>query len=224
MASFCAGGVCTHERGGSGVGSQRGGSGSDYPIWSPPGRGDTWGTCGDPELDALLARSRELGQLRSQFQGPESTYIRWLIDEEIGSLTRRFAKLSGRDYTTARSQPAPVPDWMQEYITPTPMQASEYYGGRERGGLSRSRKRGEEQQANVLRPLGAQEELPPEQMGLMAGYQAWGKAGSPTSFSTQAIERMADWQRHWSYYTKQSQTLMPQQVKHAPRWRTPEQR
>ena len=90
----------------------------------------------------------------------------------------------------------PVPEWMREY-TETSMP---------RGA------------AFELRPLGAQAQLGSEELGSMAGYLGWTRAGAPTEYSPEAIEKMADWERWWEEYKRQSMKLFPRRVTLGARW------
>ena len=231
------------------------------------------------------ARLRELSELKSQFPGAESTYIRWLIGNEMreirnqieslrasqksgaagaagayaeadvyraasqlpGELTRVAPGegLSGaeRDVSEAlqRAQAEydtgappqyqapegpPVPDWMLPYLetgmaartgtvdaTRTPRGTTQPSGTHLEGG----------RRAAELRPLGAQAELTPDQLGQMAGYMGWGRAGSPWKFSEGAVMKMADWQRYWDEYVRLSQKLFPTQVRMQANWRAARQ-
>lgn len=111
---------------------------------------------------------------------------------------------------------APVPSWMAPYLEPSmpltraedlPQQPSTEYS-----------------KALTLRPLGAQAELLPEQLGQMAGYLAWGKAGSPYMYSERAIQEMADWERWWQPYTTLSKSLFPTQTRLGASWMPAQQR
>ena len=91
----------------------------------------------------------------------------------------------------------PVPEWMREYME-----------------TSMPRGVGLE-----LRPLGAQAQLGPEELGNMAGYLGWIRAGAPTQYSPEAIQKMSDWEKWWEEYKRQSMKLFPQRVTlGAPRW------
>jgi hypothetical protein len=80
----------------------------------------------------------------------------------------------------------------------------------------------------ALRPMGAQAELTPEQMGLMAGYLAYGAAGAPKSLYGQdlggTLATMADWQTPWEQYVRQSQKLFPKATNLRTNWLTARQR
>jgi len=178
------------------------------------------------EVTALTQQMRRYGELRDQFYGPEATYIRWLIDDKIRQLSAQKEELLGRE-GFYKQKALPVPDWMQEYMeTSMPLEKSEYPYTGEAVGRKGRRGYGKEEKpkASTLRPLGAQAELSPEQMGLMAGYTAWGKAGSPYSYSEGAIRDMADWQRWWEPYTRLSKSLFPKETKLRSRWTTALQR
>lgn len=162
-------------------------------------------------------RINELYGLLGQFHGPESGFIRWMIRNKIKGLEYELDKMRG--VTEARPPtyaPPPIPDWMQEYIVPGETI--------ERGAPSRAKWGERTKQTYKLKPLSAQEELTPEQMGQMAAYQAWQKAGAPTEYSDWALRAMSDWQRHWDYYTRQSESLFPQKTKQTTRWKVATQR
>ena len=150
-----------------------------------------------------------LGNLMGQFWGPEAAWIRWLIGERISQIGRKF------DMEMPEREPPPVPDWMQEYVIP---QEEVIPSGR-RG----IRRPPQTRTTYQLRPLSAQAKLSPEQQSLMAGFQAWQKAGAPTRYSESAIERMSDIDRWWSPYQMESQAMFPKSpIK--PRWATAVQR
>ena len=90
-----------------------------------------------------------------------------------------------------------LPDWMGEYMT-----------GGEFG----------------LRPMGAQADLDPEDMGMPQGYMGWTKAGSPTEYSdeyAQSLQSLPNW---WEQYTKESQRLFPKgNIGGQANWRTAKQ-
>ena len=91
----------------------------------------------------------------------------------------------------------PVPRWMREYMEPSMPRGVGF----------------------ELRPLGAQAQLGPEELGHMAGYLGWTRAGAPTRYSPEAIQKMADWEKWWEEYKRQSMKLFPQRVTlGAPRW------
>ena len=170
-------------------------------------------------------RIKDLSGLLSDYRGPEAGHIRWLIKNRIKELEWKLARqrgiksIRGRDPEFA---PPPVPDWMKPYIeTGMPYEG---VSPEQRGGGRTLGKREEDKGIGQLRPLGAQEELTPDQMAQMAGYQAWGKAGAPTRFSEDALRSMSDWQRHWQPYTRLSQSLFPKQAKLGKGWRTASQR
>ena len=180
----------------------------------------TTGSC-NAEVRAIDAQISNYAALRSFATGPEGTYIRWIIGDKISRLIGQREKLLGRE-SYYKAKPPPVPSWMQEYIEPsTPLEKSQYpYTGEPRRGRVAEGK----PKASALRPIGAQAELSPEQMGLMAGYQAWGMAGSPYSFSEGAIRDMAEWRRWWEPHTRLSESQFPTKAKLGGRWATALQR
>lgn len=172
-------------------------------------------------MEEIRAAQRDLSVLSTQFTGPESTYIRWVINNRINQLHTKAENLRATTFgwnqgrtTKFEPEPPPIPDWMREYMEPS-MPAGE--PSRFRDILGRGREKAVE-----LRPMGAQAELTPERMGQMAGYQAWGKAGSPTGVGS--IAEMADWRRWWEPYVSLSKSLFPQKTKLGTRRATAEQR
>jgi len=59
---------------------------------------------------------------------------------------------------------------------------------------------------------------------MMAGYTAWGAAGSPRRASVEALTEMADWQKSWQAQARLSESLFPKQVRLRKGWRTAIQR
>ena len=161
---------------------------------------------------------RDLQGLLSQFTGPESGFTRWLINKKIHNLRYKLASLRGIESARPTEyKPAPVPDWMQQYIQPIETAPVTETRGRQRRPV-------ETKQLGTLSSLGAQEELTSTQQAQMAGYLAWQKAGAPTEYSAGALRDMSDWSRWWEEYTRQSQALFPKQQSLTPRWRVAEQR
>lgn len=161
--------------------------------------------------------------------------MRWLIKDRMVGLQRRADRLrrevkdgvqvAPRAPSGVSSIPEPpIPAWMEEYLERSaPAAVPEYSAGQ----LARPSSRGAPptpEGAAALRPMGAQAELTPEQMGLMAGYQAWGAAGSPRRYSEEALIEMSDWQKSWDPYTRLSESLFPKQAKLRGDWRTALQR
>jgi len=167
------------------------------------------------------AEINDLRGLLRQFSGPEATYIRWLINRQIQDKTAERERLSGRKYEP-RYEETPMPDWMKEYLE-TSMPVGVTTPTTEGRG-----RRGQQQDvsklASTLRPMGAQAELTPEQMGQMAGYGAWGASGSPYGFSEANITSMADWERWWAPHVRLSQELFPKQTKLGSKWMPAAQR
>jgi len=161
---------------------------------------------------------QDLYGLMGQFTGPESGFIRWLINKKIQDLQYKVGKMRG--VTEARPpayKPPPVPNWMQQYIQPAKTVPVTETRGRQRRPV-------DTKQLGTLSSLGAQEELTPQRQAQMAGYLAWQKAGAPTEYSEWSLRNMSDWQRRWEEYTRQSQALFPKQQSLTTRWRTAEQR
>ena len=234
----------------------------------------------DP-IARLKAKIGDLAELLSYFPGAESTYIRWLINNQITKLqnqidyeysqrsARASAKLGAIERAEARAgvsgevpqyktvlervsaptltnpyavrfeprlienpeytyqqkveptkewlatvggetelsqtpaSSAPIPDWMRPYL-----ESSIPYG---------------ETTTPSLRPIGAQAQLSTQQLGQMAGYEAWGRAGAPTTFSESALMAMADWQKWWEPFINKSKALFPKQTTLGKRWRVSSQ-
>jgi len=168
--------------------------------------------------EAKAARIKALKNLRNSFTGPESTFIRWLLNNALEA-----AKIApvGTSYLRVKETPPPIPDWVKAYVEPSiPYQKEEVFTAP----TAESKKRQYPQPAGVpsLRPLSAQEELSPERLGYLMGYQAWGKMGGPTALRESTMERtitgLADWERWWPQYTALSQNLFPTKAKLRPRW------
>jgi len=154
---------------------------------------------------------QDLRWLLNQYSGQEGAVIRHLIRNRIAELQYQIDR--GR-VSTARApeyEPPPVPEWMKPYVETRTVPAEE-------PPHRMRREQPETKEVQVLRPLGAQTELTPEQMGYMAGYQAWLEAGAPTRFDENILPELSDWQRYWEYYKRQSQALFPKQQRLAPRW------
>lgn len=174
------------------------------------------------------------------FQGPESTWIRWLIKRGMqniiaGAQARGLERGWLEDYMTPRGEmpeglskheqylwrnqpdygvPA-IPDWMWEYIVPVTTQTE---AGKGRGTRTRT------STTYTLRPLGAQEKLSAEQQNMLAGWLAWAKAGFPSKFSEQALIEASDIERHWTPYVTESQAMFPKAPPGKPQWATAVQR
>lgn len=101
-----------------------------------------------------------------------------------------------------QAQTMPIPDWMKPYLEP----AIQYEGA------------AEGTQAATVRPIGAQAKLSPTQLGQLAGYEAWGRAGAPTEYSEGALEAMADVDRWWTPLVNLSKALFPSQQRLKARW------
>jgi len=163
-------------------------------------------------------KMRELSGLLRQFTGPESGFIRWLINKKMQDLQYEVGKKRGLSaIRPPEYAPPPIPDWMQQYIQPIETAPVMETRGRQRRPV-------ETKQLGTLSSLGAQEELTSTQQAQMAGYLAWQKAGAPTKYSGSALRGMSDWQRWWGEYTRQSQALFPKQQSLTTRWRVGEQR
>jgi len=104
----------------------------------------------------------------------------------------------------------PLPEWLQEYLEPS-MPA----------GVEGARK-----QAYALRPLGAQADLSLEQMGQMAGYLGWTKAGAPTRWSQwlgpgpeksyageRYLEKREKFLPWWQEYQRKAQAMFPSEAR-----------
>lgn len=144
----------------------------------------------------------------------------------IQSMARGFEQTS-EEYQPLRTstsdvagftpEPPPVPDWLLPYLEPSITAEGTQPQGR--GWLP-----GAEGRTPTLRPLGAQAELDPEQLGLMAGYGAWTAAGAPYEYSQANITEMADWQKSWLPHTRLSESLFPKQTRLGARWMPTRQR
>lgn len=183
---------------------------------------------GQTLLARLKAEIVDLKELSRQFSGAEATWMRWLIATKVQGLNSNIDSLRGVA-PSKRGQapsPPPIPAWMEEYLEKSiPAAVPEYSAYGEQ--LARPSPRGARpapEGAATLRPMGAQAELTPDQMGLMAGYQSWAAAGSPRRYSEGAITEMADWQKHWAQHTRLSESLFPKQAKLGQRWTTALQR
>jgi len=161
---------------------------------------------------------QDLYGLMGQFTGPESGFIRWLINKKIQDLQYEVGKMRGvTEAHPPAYKPPPVPNWMQQYIQPAEtVPAWQARGSKERKVATK--------QLGTLAPLGAQEELTPQRQAQMAGYLAWQKAGAPTEYSKWSLRDMSDWSRWWEEHRRQSEALFPRQQSLSPRWRVAEQR
>lgn len=223
-------------------------------------------------LDEIHGEQADLRNLLRQFRGPEATYIRWIIQNELTQLARREQRMrrsqqdlhirndirlgeeeikegvtganKGQDRIdnaltrkvalkkrldkTPEYDPLepPMPEWMEEYIDRSMPAIKPHTGLTEQQGRHGGHWAGFQrpEQARALRPLGAQAELTPEEMGFMGGYLGWAKAGSPHEYSEEAVMAMADWQKHWQQHTRLSESLFPKQAKLGQRWTTALQR
>ena len=185
--------------------------------------------------DQIRQQIADLQNFKDQFPGPEGTFIRWLIRQKQtelhNQLETEFHGLfdAGDPLFLREYEPPPIPDWLAPYVEPSmPYQKSQYPYTDEpvedKMPWKRRGRDGEAVETPSLRPLGAQAELTPEQLGLMAGYQAWGRAGSPMRYSGGAIRDMADWQRWWDQYVALSKSLFPKSQKKTAGWQTARQR
>jgi len=154
---------------------------------------------------------QDLRWLLNQYSGPEGAVIRHLIRNRIADLQYQIDRGRVTEARAPEYEPPPVPEWMKPYIETRTVPVEEPIRGRRR-------EQPETKEVQVLRPLGAQTELTPEQMGYMAGYQAWLEAGAPTRFQESMLPELSDWQRYWEYYKRQSQALFPKQQRLTPRW------
>jgi len=169
-------------------------------------------------LGAYLAGRRDVDamryewQLREEGRGGEADALK---SARMGGTTGIAAIPS----IAGEFTPPPIPDWMQKYIDPSvPLKRSPL----EEKGVGPSLQAFGYKRPGALRPFGAQEELTPEEMLFMAGYQAWGKAGAPTGMG--GLTEMADWQKHWQPHVALSQKLFPKQAKLGKRWSVASQR
>jgi len=209
-------------------------------------------------IEYLSAQAGMYEEMKGQFSGAESTYIRWMLDNKIKEVYHQInreresnregyrqmlttyakaqteagdiegaqktlelaAKKIGGEIPPYEAEPPPMPSWLGEYL-----ESSIPYKKEDVTEQAKQRRSfNQEELTPSLRPLGAQAELNPEQMGLMAGYQAWGKAGAPSRYSEQALLEMSQWERWWEPYVSLSKKLFPKQTALGTRWMTARQR
>jgi len=157
---------------------------------------------------ADVQRLQDLQFLYDQYSGPEGAVIRHLLKNEIEELKYVTSSLYHVPIKPPEYKPPPIPEWMKPYVeTRTVTEEAKMPWAQPKT-----------KTVGVLRPLGAQTELTPEQMGYMAGYQAWLEAGSPRKVTPEILSRLSDWQRYWDYYKRQSEELFPKQQSLTPRW------
>jgi len=160
-------------------------------------------------------RIANLRQLQMEYSGPEGAMIRWLIGNRVKTLEYDLAKRYARSEVRQPEyeEAPPIPSWMEPYVETRTVPVKEGPG-------KSSRRRGGEKtkEIKVLRPLGAQTELTPDQMAYMAGYEAWQKSGMPTQYSQNALLGMSQLERYWQPHTTLSQSLFPRQQTQTPRW------
>ena len=130
--------------------------------------------------------------------------------EAAGTGAERIAGAMGRDIGGAGRRPElgepPIPDWMRPYVVAQPK-------AKKKGWLTGLGEKYTvpETEIQPLRPLGAQAELTPDQLGQMSGYLAFMR-GRPTDIAGQ-----------WAPYSRLSQSLFPKQVKLGKRKRVAKQ-
>jgi hypothetical protein len=155
-----------------------------------------------------------------------SSYVgAWLASNTITGLKKELALAYGASRSSVKNmqpKPLPIPDWMKPYLEPAiPYQKENVMGTP----LGRKEQRygSRQPQTASLRPLGAQAELTPEQMGYLSEYQAWGQAGSPKTFTDQMAYNLANQSKWWEGYTTKSQSLFPTAGKLRANWATAKQ-
>ena len=232
--SSCPGGVCNYG----------GGTSTPWTWNTDPNYAGRYG--GQETLLDIFAKNRAwcerwreanlaYNSMLRQYQGPESTWIRWFLKYNkgaiIGSMLGKTPSAktmskgwldryisgdlplhTGREgefFREYRGELPAIPDWMQEYIMPTTT--------KEEGRGTR------ESTTYTLRPLGAQERLNAEQQAQLAGFLAWSKAGFPTRWGEDALIAMSDIERHWTPYATESQSMFSRGVQ-KPKWATMTQR
>ena len=178
--------------------------------------------------------------LLRQFQGPESTWIRWLIKRNKGMI---ISDMLGRDaygksmskgwldryisgdlplhtgkeaefYQKHYGEIPALPDWMRDYIIPVTTETEVSKG---RGTQTKT------STSYTLRPLSPTAKLDAEQQNQLAGFLAWSKAGFPTKWSEDALIQMSDIERHWTPYTMESEAMFSK-APTKPKWATTFQR
>ena len=178
----------------------------------------------EEEREARLEYTRIMGQVAARqrvlerYTAPEDYITQWLIQRDIDKLKYKAAQVKGREVKRPTLEGVPIPDWMREYLEPS-------ISGLERRPKGIAEPKEEipwaERQAFALRPLGAQTELAAPELGMMAGYLGWGKAGAPLEFGEEYVRGMENLPLWWREYLAQSQKLFPRAARlPKPTWRT----
>lgn len=147
---------------------------------------------------------------------------------------RRFAEMgrekSDRDYQ-GQDLNIPIPAWLKKFFTQRAEQANKEAGARQPSAHRGAAEKETETKdlpnwGTPFIPMGAQEELNPEQMMDMIAYMGWAKGGRPTAFNEkgmdkylQGIKSAPDW---FKYYAEKSKGLFPRERRHETmrgRWR-----
>jgi hypothetical protein len=202
--------------------AQKLGWGRYYDLF-PETFGATGGAPQFNQLKNLQGQIADLNSLKQQYANdPNTNYIlMWMIDNEIGGLKSTIDRIrnSGRVTNTFRAQESPkLPSWLQPYLeSSVPLERTNVTESE-----SRKSKYAKPSTTASLRPLSAQAELSPEQQDFMSSYLAWGKAGSPRTF-TKGAPMMSNWQNWWDEYTTLSQSLFPSAGKRKASWATARQ-
>lgn len=142
----------------------------------------------------------------------EQTGESWTPNAEyaakMGTQKEWLGKVAGgsKNLRQPKTTAVPIPDWMVPYLEPSaPVTTT-------------GRRQQTTTPASTLRPMGAQAELTPDQLGQMAGYEAYTRAGAPSSYSEAALLKMAEWERRWAPYIELSRSLFPTKTKLNARW------
>lgn len=156
-----------------------------------------------------------------------------MTQEELDAAASRWERAEraesehggGWDYPQEKTPP--IPAWMQKYFEKSVSGLGKQWEAQETSmyGKRRSAKEPsfQEKGAYAFMPIGAQEELDPEQLAMMAGYLGWTKAGAPTEFSEEYASKMAMMPAWWEYETKKWTDLFPSNVKLPASWRISKQ-
>ena len=152
-------------------------------------------------------KTQALRNMKSQFYGPESTWIRWLIDTKLKDMADKAGRASIGNFLVSEPE---IPNWAEEYLTPTTAPVAPQRDKRAKGVQA-------PREVYGVRPLGPQANLSPDQQRWLAGYGAYAQAGYPTKYIPGAIEEMADIDRWWSPFMTESGAMFPK-TPTKPKW------